>query len=1341
MDISAELAGSSPVIEAVRADVRRLLAGRQGARRLPSILLQGETGTGKGLLARILHRAGPRADGPFVDVNCAAIPETLLEAELFGFERGAFTDARRAKPGLFQTAHRGTIFLDEVGMLPEALQAKLLKAIEEHAVRRLGGTASESVDAWIVSATNADLRSAIRERHFREDLYHRLAVVTLRMPPLRERGEDILLLAGQFLAKACAEYSLPEKSLGPDARARLLAYAWPGNIRELFNVIERAVLLGEADLITAEMLALPSTPPAAGVAAPAPISSDEAMRQHLSTVLAQTGWNISRTATLLGISRNTLRARIERFGLRADRPAAASHRAPRRPLALPPAPVADSPAPLAPSTIRWENRRITLLRATLIRSEQEALSDTGRALELLVDKVQSFGGRVEEMSPRSIGAAFGLEPVEDAPRRAAHAATAIQKAAERSQRGDGEPFAARLAIHVANVLVGQSRTGVEIDAESERAQWGTLDGILEGAEPGRIVVSEAAARFLARRFDLSDQRVSKAGAVYRLAGKERGRPSREGRRASFWGRRQELDLLKSRLTSAVAGHGQIVGIVGEAGIGKSRLLYEFSRRVREQQLIYLEGHCLSYGTSMPYLPILEVLRHGCRLTDGDPPEAIVRKLRTSLDRLGLSADDALPYLLQFLGVKEGAERLAMVSPDTIRARTFDVLRRVCANASRRRPLVLALEDVHWVDAASEALGSLVESLEGLPLLLVLTYRPGYRPPWLNRPHVTQIALQPLSAEDSMGLLSGMLPAAALSEPVAQIIVDKAEGNPFFLEELARSVAESADARPSVEAPQTVQEVLLARINRLPEPAKHLLQAAAVLGREAPRRLLGAVWGEPDDFAEPLRELTRLELLYEREGDDEPVYAFKHLLTQEVAYMSLDDRRRRAHHAAAGMALERQYAGRAHEAAELLAHHFGQSDQRESAVDYALLAAGKAHRRWANTEALAHFEAARLHLDAMADTEANRLRRIDAVVQQTEVKFALGQHVEHIQALENIHHLVEASADPSRRASWCYWTGFLHSLTGSRPEVAISYCRQAEAIADVEGLDEIRAYAECCLAQALVFAGDLTGALAAGERALAFLESRGNLWWACRALWQMAPAANALGDWERALRYCRRALEHGQAINDLRLKIVGWSRIGATLVQQGDAGGALESCAEAVRLSPTPFDETMIKAVRGYAVIKSGDAEKGLAELEAAVAEFERLRLRYTSLQCGLWLGESYVRHGRLAQARPILSSALWQSRERGYHHLEGVAERLVGQCLVTDSPEEAARHLEEGARILDRIGARNDFARALVAQAECAQQRGDGRAARSLLRQALDLFERLGTLDEPARVRDLLRTV
>ncbi len=197
----AELLGESPGIVAVRETAARLLQRQAERGRLAPVLIQGETGVGKGLLARALHRAGPRSSGPFVDVNCAAIPETLLEAELFGYERGAFTDARHPKAGLFQTAHHGTIFLDEVGLLPEGLQAKLLKALEDRAVRRLGSTRSEPVDVWIVTASNEDLVEAIRTRRFREDLYHRLAVVTLTLPPLRARGDDVRP-AGRALPRA-----------------------------------------------------------------------------------------------------------------------------------------------------------------------------------------------------------------------------------------------------------------------------------------------------------------------------------------------------------------------------------------------------------------------------------------------------------------------------------------------------------------------------------------------------------------------------------------------------------------------------------------------------------------------------------------------------------------------------------------------------------------------------------------------------------------------------------------------------------------------------------------------------------------------------------------------------------------------------------------------------------------------------------------------------------------------------------------------------------------------------------------------------------------------------------
>src|SRR4029077_1729757 len=314
----ADLLGESPGIQAIRDQIARLLTRQQDARRLPPVLIEGETGTGKGLLARAIHRAGPRPDGPFVDVNCAAIPETLLEAEMFGFEKGAFTDARRSKPGLLQTAHRGTIFLDEVGLLSEALQAKLLKVLEEGSVRRLGSTREEPIDVWILTATNENLKSAIQGRRFREDLYHRLAVLTLSLPPLRERGDDILMLAAHHLGRACNDYGVSAQPLAADARAALRAYPWPGNAREVANLMERVALLSSDPTVTADALGLTAVAPAKAAAeittpAGSPSSLAGAVRDRVADVLRQTGWNISRTAALLGISRNTLRARIDKY--------------------------------------------------------------------------------------------------------------------------------------------------------------------------------------------------------------------------------------------------------------------------------------------------------------------------------------------------------------------------------------------------------------------------------------------------------------------------------------------------------------------------------------------------------------------------------------------------------------------------------------------------------------------------------------------------------------------------------------------------------------------------------------------------------------------------------------------------------------------------------------------------------------------------------------------------------------------------------------------------------------------------------------------------------------------
>ena len=381
MDGLSGLIGRSAAMAALRAQVERLLARPRPGARLPALLIQGETGVGKGLLARAIHQTSGRRQGPLVEINCAAIPETLVEAELFGFERGAFTDARQAKPGLFQSAHLGVLFLDEVGTLPLVVQAKLLTALELREVRRLGGTRSEPVDVWILAATNEDLPAAVAQGRFRADLYHRLSALPLRLPPLRERGRDVLELAEHFMARACGDYGLPAKRFTAEAQDAMLAYAWPGNVRELANLVERVALLSDALEISPALLELPV--PAARRRDVTRSTSPDSMASERETLLAAlqaTQWNLSRAAAQLGLSRNTLRYRIERHGLRLGRGGAEGSREPATPVST------ETPAPAASpvAAVRWERRWVTALRVALALPPGLATFQVAPTLEDLV---------------------------------------------------------------------------------------------------------------------------------------------------------------------------------------------------------------------------------------------------------------------------------------------------------------------------------------------------------------------------------------------------------------------------------------------------------------------------------------------------------------------------------------------------------------------------------------------------------------------------------------------------------------------------------------------------------------------------------------------------------------------------------------------------------------------------------------------------------------------------------------------------------------------------------------------------------------------------------------------
>ncbi len=327
--LAGEIVGASDAVQRLRTLVERLATVTRGpGGPAPTVLLLGETGTGKGHVARALYAAGGRRDGPFIEVNCTALPETLVEAELFGHEKGAFTDARTARPGLFETADGGTVFLDEIGHISAPLQSKFLKVIEEKTVRRIGATAARAVDVQVIAATSRDLDAAVRLGEFRADLQQRLAVAVIRIPPLRERAGDAVVLARHFLAEAARRYTAGTRSLSPAAEAAILAHGWPGNVRELANTMERAVLFSDAEPLGPDDLGLGpamlgtagrvSTGPAGEVVVDLPeggLSLEAVERALLLAALGRSGGNQSAAARLLGVSRDTLRYRMEKFGL------------------------------------------------------------------------------------------------------------------------------------------------------------------------------------------------------------------------------------------------------------------------------------------------------------------------------------------------------------------------------------------------------------------------------------------------------------------------------------------------------------------------------------------------------------------------------------------------------------------------------------------------------------------------------------------------------------------------------------------------------------------------------------------------------------------------------------------------------------------------------------------------------------------------------------------------------------------------------------------------------------------------------------------------------------------
>jgi len=1285
-------------------------------------LILGETGTGKGLLARALHEAGPRKGAAFVSVNCAAIPETLLEAELFGYERGAFTDARQAKAGLFQTAHGGTLFLDEIGLLPHSLQAKLLTALEDRAIRRLGSTRTEPVDVWIVSATSEDLKAGAGRRGFREELYHRLAVVTLRLPPLRERGRDILKLAEHFLACTCSDYGLAPKTLADDARAALLAYRWPGNVRELGNVMERAALLIEGPLVRADSLELTiprerraarqqdreTTPGNAPAGVSLGQTVEEIERRRILEALRETRWNISRAATRLGVTRNILRYRVQKYGLR-----------------LPPETpemtelTDDVREAVEPSTdgsplkVQWERRHVALLRADLVPATSTVVPAAGAPLESLVEKIESFGGQVEEMSPGGLMAVFGLEPVEDAPRRAAHAALAIQRIAARARESSAESPGARIGLHVGEVLIGRMGGAARVEHAAKREAWQQLEALMADAEAGTVLVSEPTRPFLERRFVLAPCAADGEAArtVRRLVGIERTGLGLGERLTPFVARSLELDRLAQGLRQAQRGHGQIVAVVAEPGVGKSRLLWEFIESNRGRGALILICGAASYGKQTPYLPVIDLLKAYFQIEPRDDEDKVRQRVTEKVLSLGSALVPALPALLTVLDVPAADARWQQLDPQQKRRRTLEAVKVLLLEESRRQPLVLVLEDLHWIDSESQAvLGVLVESLPSHRVLLLVSYRPEYQHAWGGKTYYTQLRLDPLSPEEAYALLDHLLGDDEATAALKTLLIDHTEGNPFFLEEGVRTLVETGVlagdrgayrlARPAgeIRVPATVQAVLAARIDRLPPEEKALLQVAAVIGKDMPLALLQAVADLPEESLHAsLMRLQKSEFLYETRLVPEVECAFKHALSHEVAYAGLLQDRRRVLHARIMAAIEQLHSTRLTEHVDRLAHHALQGEVWDKAAVYGRQAGDKGANLSAYREAVTSFEQALGALTHLPETRETIEQGIDLRMALRNSLFARGEH------LKGLDHLRVAET-------------------------------LAERIGDQGRLGWISAY----MAAHFWIAGDPVRAVGPGQRALTVAQARGDLRLKVIASMRMGQIHLSLGEFQRArdcfqstIQFLEGDLTHERFGEGILPSVFARIWLVHVLVERGEFSDGIvrgEEALQIAKLVNQPFSILVAYRGLGYLYLRKGDFDEAIRCLELSRELSETYDIgAYISGIIG-YLGYAHVLSGRLVDGLSLLE--LWRQRRGLVGDASGYAwglATLAEAYALVNREEDALRTIKEALDFARDRNRRPHEAWALRALGEIASHRDppDTEKAEASYRQAMALADEL----------------
>jgi len=1057
----------------------------------------------------------------------------------------------------------------------------------------------------------------------------------------------------------------------------------------------------------------------------------------------------------------------------------------------PPAPVAPSAAALEPPQTAVtppgqggfgaERKLVTVLCCTVAntavggaRFDLDTLYSVMQEVhDLARDVVRPYGGRLYPEIGDRLLIMFGVPAAhEDDARRAVRVAFELRRRLqvhqERLGTGYGVPLAFRMGLHTGLVVVG----GMRDDAELSSVVGDVVSAAMvlqEQAAPGQILCSNTTARLVQGTVRLEAiEPVQLPGqptpvTTYAILG-SRNRRAPGGQRwrrvlSPFVGREHELGTLHALLAQVEAGRGQVVGVVGEPGIGKSRLLYEFRHSLEGKRLTYLTGQCLSYGSTTPYLPVLDMLRHNCGITDTDRPEDITAKIHRGLRETDMASEEWAPVLLPFLGVQEETNQSAALSPEARKARTLTAVTQMCLNGSRPQPLILEMEDLHWIDASSDdCLTALVERMAGAALLVLVTYRPGYRPTWVDKSYATQVSLQPLTQPDSLRVVQAVLPTAVQTASLVPQLLAKAEGNPFFLEELARTVAEQGADAPSPTVPDTVQAVLTARIDRLPATAKRLLQAAAVIGKDVALPLLQAVTEVPDEVIYyDLKSLQTAEFLYETYALTAPVYTFKHVLTQEVTYQSLVRHAQQRYHARIAQVLEAQFPEVVEMQPELLAQHYTEAGLAEQAIPYWQRAGQRAIERSANSEAVSHFTKGLEVLQGLPESP-------ERVQHELALHMALGAPLWTLKGhaapeVEQVYNrtlkLCQQVGDTSQRFSvlvglWRFY------LARARLQKARELAEQCAILAPHLRDPVFLLEAHLMLGSTLFYLGNLASGHEHLERGMALYDPRQGRTRAfsratdpgvdclCRSSWVLC----LLGYPDQALTRSREALALAEKLSHAHS--LAFASFYASVLRQfrREIQAVLEQAAVTIALSQEGgFGQWLAGGMisRDWARAEHRPTEDNIAQLCRSLAAWHATGVELGNSRLFAMLAGVYTKAGQAEAGLGGLTEALALVHKNEEHYYDAELHRLRGELLLLQAiPNEweAENSFQHALDIARRQRAKLLELRAAMRLSRLWQQQGKHEQARQVLTEIYGWFtEGFNTpdLQEAKALLDALR--